>query len=278
MSLAGSLASVDSSSLGLHRIVRAHHPEKIVDGVGDARLGVNDGDVDVAVHLRPGRRLGDDLEGDAGILGAKIAQDRDRQPIGESGRQRDLEDALRPALFLDDFAERLVDAVEGLRDDRQNMPSGLGQHQLLRTAFEQRHAEKILQHDHVPADRALRDRQAVGGRGEAQVLPGGLEGAQGVQRQPLPIHRRPPRTTREHHPARPGEHVGDLVTMPVPINQHVIARAVHLQEFNRHVIARSTSHCSRKCGNSSERRAPAPTISRTFEQRSRSAVCRSKSS
>ena len=83
-----------------------------MDRVGDARLGIDDGDVDVAVDVRAGRRLGDDFEADAGILGAEIAQDRNRQAMREGRRQRDLQHALGPALFLDDFAERLIDAVE----------------------------------------------------------------------------------------------------------------------------------------------------------------------
>ena len=159
-----------------------------MDRVGDAGLGIDDGDVDVAVHFRPGRRLGDDFERDAGILGAEIAQDRNGEPMSERGRQRDLEHPLRPPLLLDHFAERLIDAVEGLRNDRQDVPPGLGEHQLLRAPLEQRHAEEILEHDHMTADRALRDRQAIGGGGEAEMLPGRFERSERVERQPLAIH------------------------------------------------------------------------------------------
>ena len=145
---------------------RAHHPQEIVDRVGHARLGEDDGDVDVAVGLRPRRRLGDDFDGDAGILGAEIAQDRDGEAVREGGRQSDLEHPLRPALLLDDLAERLIDAIEALGDDGQDMPPGLRQHQLLRPALEQGDAQEILKHDHVTAHRALRDRERVGGGGE----------------------------------------------------------------------------------------------------------------
>ncbi len=115
--------------------------------------------------------------------------------MGEGGRQRDLQYALRPALFLYDFPERLVDAVERFRHDRQNMPSGFGQDKLLRTAFEQRDAKKILKHDDVSADRALGNRETVGRGGEAEVLPSRLERSQRVQRQPFAIHLSSPRRT-----------------------------------------------------------------------------------
>ncbi len=108
--------------------------------------------------------------------------------MGEGGRQRDLQHALRSPLLLDDFAERLIDAVERFRHHRQDVPPGLGQHELLRTALEQGDAEKVLQHDHMTADRALGDRQAVGGGGEAEMLPGRLERSQRVERQPFAIH------------------------------------------------------------------------------------------
>jgi hypothetical protein len=106
----------------------------------------------------------------------------------ERCRKRDLEDPFWPALFLDDFAQRLVDPVKGFRHDRQDVPAGFSQHELLRPTLEQRHAEKIFQHDHMTADRALRDRQAVGGGGEAKMLPSRLECSQRIQRQPLPVH------------------------------------------------------------------------------------------
>ena len=159
-----------------------------MDRIGDARLGIDDGDVDVAVHFRPGRRLGDDFERDAGIFRAEIAQDWNGEPVSERGRQRDLEHPLRPPLLLDHLPERLVDPVEGLRNDGQYVPPRLGEHQLLGASLEQSHAEKILEHDHVTADRALRDRQAIGGGGEAEMLSGRFERSKRVERQPLAIH------------------------------------------------------------------------------------------
>ena len=141
----------------------------------------------------PVEGLGHDLERDAGVLGAEVAQDRDRETMRERRRQGDLQHPLRLALLLDDLAERLVDAVEGFRHDRQDVASGLGQHELLRPALEQRDPEEVLEHDHMPADRALRDRQAVGGSREAQVLPRRLERSERVQRQPLAIHPPSPR-------------------------------------------------------------------------------------
>ena len=159
-----------------------------MDRIGDARLGIDDGDVDVAIDFRPGRRLGDDLERDAGVFRTEIAQDWDGEAMSERGGKRDLQHPLRAPLLLDHLAKRLVDAVEGLRDDRQDMPPRLGEHQLLRAAFEQGDAKEILEHDDVAADRALRDRQAIGGGGEAEMLSGRFERSERVERQPLAIH------------------------------------------------------------------------------------------
>ena len=109
--------------------------------------------------------------------------------MGECGRQRDFQQALRPALLLDVLAERLVDAVKRLRHHRQDVASRLGQHELLRPTLEQRHAEEVFQHHHMPADRALGDGEAIGGGSETQVLTRRFERAQCVQRQPFAIHR-----------------------------------------------------------------------------------------
>ena len=108
--------------------------------------------------------------------------------MSERGRQRDLEHPLRPPFLLDHLAERLIDAVEGLRDDGQDMPPRLGEHQLLRAPLEQRDTEKILEHNHVTTNRALRDRQAVGRSGEAEMLSGRFKRSERVERQPLAIH------------------------------------------------------------------------------------------
>ena len=119
---------------------------------------------------------------------AEIAQDGNGEPMRERRRQRDLEHPLRPPLLLDHLAQRLVDPVERFRHDRQDVAPGLGEHELLRATFEQSDAEKVLEHDHVTAHRALRDRQAIGGGGEAQMLPGRLERPKRVERQPFAIH------------------------------------------------------------------------------------------
>src|ERR1700722_9601994 len=159
-----------------------------MDRVGDAGLGIDDGDVDVAVHFRSGRRLGDDLERDSGIFRAKIAQDWNGEPVSERGRQGGLKHPLRPPPLLDVLAERLIDTIEGLRNDGQDVPPRLGQHQLLRAPLEQRDAKEVLEHDHMTADRALRDRQAIGGGGEAEMLSGRFKRSERVERQPLAIH------------------------------------------------------------------------------------------
>ena len=173
------------------------------------------------------------------MLGAKIAQDRNRQPVGERGRQRDFQHALGPALFLDHFAERLIDAIERFGDDRQNVASRLGQHQLLRPTLEQRDAEEILQHDDMPADRALRDRQTVGRRRETEMLTRRFESAQRVKRQPFAIHRPSPRTTREFlSDARPREPIQrEIIAHAGFVGQHDIASAVDPQGLRHHVVA-----------------------------------------
>ena len=79
------------------------------------------------------------------------------------------------------------------------MPSGFRQDKLLRAAFKQCDAEKVFQHNDVPTDRALGNREAIGGGGKAQMLPRRLKRPEGVQRQPLAIHPSSPRSTSSFH-------------------------------------------------------------------------------
>ena len=67
------------------------------------------------------------------------------------------------------------------------MLAGRGQRKLLPATLEQRYAEKTLQHDDVPADGALCNREVVGRGREAQLLSGGLEGPQRIERQPAAV-------------------------------------------------------------------------------------------
>src|SRR6201999_2479935 len=103
--------------------------------------------------------------------------------------------------------------------------------QLLRPPFEQRDAEKILEHDDVPANRALRNRQTVGGGREAQMLPSRLERTQGVERQPFAIHHSSPRTRRETSAdARFREQVDRrLVAHAGFVREHDMAALAYLQ-------------------------------------------------
>ena len=78
----------------------------------------------------------------------------------------------------------LFEAIETFAHDRQQDRPLLGQHEMLRPPLQQLLAEQGFQADHVPAERALRDVQRLGGGGETQVLTDRIEGAQGVQRQP----------------------------------------------------------------------------------------------
>src|ERR1700733_8013223 len=80
------------------RDFRAEHPGISVEVVSKPTTGPEtDGDIDIG--LRPRRRLGDDLDGDARMLGAEIAQDRNGEPMRERGRQRHLQHPLRPPLL-----------------------------------------------------------------------------------------------------------------------------------------------------------------------------------
>ena len=54
----------------------------------------------------------------------------------ERGRQRNLEHPLRASLLFDHLAKRLIDAIERLRNDWQDVPPGLSEHQLLRATLE----------------------------------------------------------------------------------------------------------------------------------------------
>ena len=54
----------------------------------------------------------------------------------------------------------------------------IGQHHLPAFAAEQAHAEHLLENLHLTADRALRQRQFMGGAGVAFMACGGLEGQQ----------------------------------------------------------------------------------------------------
>ena len=46
-----------------------------MDRIGDTRLGLDNRDIDIAIHIWARRRLGDDLQRDAGMFGAEIIDD-----------------------------------------------------------------------------------------------------------------------------------------------------------------------------------------------------------
>jgi hypothetical protein len=72
--------------------------------------------------------------------------------------------------------------LEGIAQRRQIAGAGGRQFQAARAALEQHDAEILLELLDQAADRALRDMQLPRGAGEAQMPPGDLEGAQGVER------------------------------------------------------------------------------------------------
>ena len=216
---------------------RAHHPQEIVDRVCDPRLGIDNCDVDIAVHFRAGGRLRDDLERDARMFGAKISQDRNGEAIGERRRQRDFQDTLRPALFLDHLRQCLIDAIERFRHHRENVTTRLRQHELLRATLKQGNAEKVLQHDDMAAHRALCDRQTIGRRCEAEVLTRRLEGAQRVKRQPFAVHRASRLTTRKT----------SFLTRPMPgVSDNTILLAPSMRKGRRN-LSQADPHLARKC-------------------------------
>jgi hypothetical protein len=85
--------------------------------------------------------------------------------------------------------ERLFDAVERAAHDGEQGGAGFGQREGLRAAFEERVAEQFFQADDMAADRTLGHVERMGGGGKAEMPADGVEGAEGIERQPTPVER-----------------------------------------------------------------------------------------
>ena len=81
-----------------------------------------------------------------------------------------------------------ADAIEGLAEHRQQGRAFVGERHATRQALEQHGPQTFLQRLDLVAQRGLADAQFVGGAGQVLVARGGLEGAQGVERQLGPEH------------------------------------------------------------------------------------------
>ena len=177
------LARMSRSDARVAQHAQAHRPEEVGDQVRDHRLGVDDGDVDVAERRADAVRT-DEVDLDLGAGGAEVAQHRHRQLHGEARRHLHPQRALRRRAFVADVIERVFEPIEGLDDGRQQVLARLREHERVRPAFEQLHADQGLERDDVARQCALRDQQRIGGDREAAVLGDALERAQRVQRQP----------------------------------------------------------------------------------------------
>ena len=119
----------------------------------------------------------------------EVAQDGHREMGGERRRHLHAQRTQRADTLVADIVEREFQAVEGFHHRREQMLTGLGQHQRVRAALEELYADQLLERDHVARQRALRNQQRIRRGREAQVLRDALERAQRVQRQPASIHR-----------------------------------------------------------------------------------------
>jgi hypothetical protein len=159
--------------------------------VADARLRYCrdlDGEVDfLGAHVH--QRVGDgDLDIDGGMKRMKSAEQAD-QPFHRNGRKQPAADHAVlwvPASGLGgefDPVERFADRMRILHAFRRQADIALA-------ADEQAQAQKRLELGDVPADRALRDVQALRRFGEVPHPGGDFECAKRVKRWQLPCHQR----------------------------------------------------------------------------------------
>ena len=90
--------------------------------------------------------------------------------------------------IVTDVIHHLLDPIERLGYFGQQGCSGWSKGQARPGAIEQLVAEQFLQTDNVPADRALSNIQRLRASRKAKVMPNGIEGPQGIQREPAAIN------------------------------------------------------------------------------------------
>jgi hypothetical protein len=148
---------------------------------------IADADVD-AVALEVDERVARrDANVDLGMVGDEARQPRDQPEAGESRRRRD-HDGLRP-LAMANRARRAVEPAQGFEGGSVIGRAVLGEGERTVHATKQRHAETVLEREHLAADRRLRQRDLGTGAGEAEMARGALEGDQEVERGQLECSR-----------------------------------------------------------------------------------------
>lgn len=76
---------------------------------------------------------------------------------------------------------RSTNAIKGIPQNAEILPSRFGDDQSLALAIEQLDTELCLQGFHLGADSTLRDAQLLGGTGKAFVARGGFEGLERIE-------------------------------------------------------------------------------------------------
>ncbi len=145
-----------------------------------------------AVEVRLGEigvLVGDEGEADIGVEPGEGGQPRG-EPLGvELARRGDgVAVARLPGLHR---LDALLELEEALAQGFEPGGALLGQLEPLAGAAEQDRAQMILERADLLADRGRRDRQLVGGAGEAEVPRGGIVNAQGVEGQMGALHDAP---------------------------------------------------------------------------------------
>src|SRR5579859_5541178 len=122
-----------------------------------------------------------DVDGDLGMLLHESPQPWEQPASGERGQGADGQDVLVPLTALDE-ACRLGDIAQRGADPVGEVPAGGGEHDATAVALEERRAERALERAHLVADRAVRNRDFLGGARKAPEARGRLEGAKRRQR------------------------------------------------------------------------------------------------
>src|SRR5471032_827569 len=120
------------------------------------------------------------IHGDIRPQRAKLRQARDQPLAGQRRNDRYLQNPPHTAL-RHQFERIALNPVEILAHERRVITAMRGQHNPLLDAQEQSDAQAAFQSRNLAAYRALREREFIGGPGEALVARGGLEDLQGDQ-------------------------------------------------------------------------------------------------
>jgi len=161
---------------------RRHRLAEEADAVaraGASNRPIADRQVDAVAVEVDDRVVRRDPHVDVGMGGDEAGQPRDQPEPREARRRRD-DDRLR-ALAVAKRAGRAIESAQRL--DRRGVERGavLGQGEGAVQAAKERHAEALLEREHLPAHRRLRQRDLGAGAGEAEVARRALEGDQELE-------------------------------------------------------------------------------------------------